>query len=431
RLQAIRTYTEVMDYFPNEIWIAVPALYFRAEAYFENGDDLQGYKSLQAIAEDDGYLKHPLAAGALRRLADNHWANQQFDQAATTWKRAWDSYHKTNRDEAGSAAANLRACYMIQGQFDRLTAFVAKLAEADPQMTECDALLRALSQARSGLHSDHGWNTWYYERFHNDSQARAMMDESRKQIYEWFVATQAQFTNENRLYDYHGALAGFAAEEKVGDAGKHATALCESLKAIRSKPDVAIATARQSINDLAHNGHRPNASRVFETASGIIRSANVNADEKEKLASLLVGTLAERGMRDEAVSLLDLYVDGTRALWAEFSIHERSREWQDALATLDKIENLKQADDLRRARQQRADIYHNHIGEYQKAIEVYRQIADPPGTLWSIQDCQRRDGKTDAAITTLTEIASLFPDQAPRAVFTKAEYYRADGKHKL
>ena len=35
RFEAINTYTEVVDYFPNEIWIVVPAIHFTAEAHFD------------------------------------------------------------------------------------------------------------------------------------------------------------------------------------------------------------------------------------------------------------------------------------------------------------------------------------------------------------------------------------------------------------
>jgi len=431
RQQAIRTYTEVIDYFPDEIWIAVPALHFRAESYFSNGDDLLGYKSLQVIAEDKDYLQHPLAAGALRRLAENQWANREFDKAVKTWTTTWENYHKTNSEEANHAAKKLRDAYVVRGNFDELEQFLKQQAGESGETKLLESYLDVLVRTREKLRGGREWRSWYYGRFHNNSEANAMIEETRKTVYDWFIAREDQFKEAGWEYRFLLAQVSYAAEVRV----ERLEPLVEKVVEIHGerKADIGEVLDRggRLADTLAGLRERDHASRVFESLIKVIRSPRVPEEKKEKHAAVLLLLLARHDMLLEARSLLDLYTDETRRLWAEFGLYSRERHWPDALAVLDAIEKLEQADDLKKVRECRAEIYHFQTRKYDEAIAVYRQIAQPPRTLWEIQDCERLVGRTDDALRTLTEIAAMFPDEAPEAIFTKAEYYREDGKHEL
>jgi len=144
-----------------------------------------------------------------------------------------------------------------------------------------------------------------------------------------------------------------------------------------------------------------------------------------------MGTLSHHRLPDEARSLLDLYVNPIKRLWAEYRVAEAASDWQSALTTLEKFEGTGDANALRESRDKRAWIYKDNTREYDKAIEMYQLLADPPRTLWSIAECHRAASRNREAHNTLAEIAGSFPDEAPRAVLTQAEYHREDGEHKL
>jgi len=431
RNQAIRSYTEILDYFPGEIWLAVPALWFRADAHFENGDDLLGFKSLQEIAKDEDYLKHPLAAGAIRRLADNHWANQQFDLAAKYWLTAWDSYHKTNREEAGKAANLLLGHYILQHKFAEFEALTTRIAEDTRDLIPVEALAKEIGQAQAKMKDQNGWSDWYYHRFFNDSKALMLLDRDRKALYEWLKGRAGVFGEAGRLGLFYETRIRFAMEHKLDQPGPLMKKFIEQLKLMKDKPDESVRLGSSVMGSFARSGHKNEASQVFGHISGTLRGSGMTPEEKQSAAQLLLRSTCRMGMVTEARSLLDLFTDGLQALWAEYEIGEQSGDWPAALKTLDKIEGMNNPAALARARELRANIYHQHTREYAKAIEVYRTIAKPPGTLWNIQDCYRKLGKTPEAINTLDEIAGMFDSDAPKAVFTKAEYYRADGEHKL
>ncbi len=430
RFKAVRTYTEVVDYFPNEIWIVVPALHFRGVAQMENGDDRQAYASFLAITEDDDYRRHPLAAGALRRLADNHWANQQFDEAAKFWLLTWESFHKTNEDEAREAADKLKRCYIFQNQFAALEKFLYQASEAADDAARCEALCRLMLLANDRYRHNH-WMDWYYARFFSDSKARTLKARDQRALLDWFTSKQPLFESADRTWDFRRTAVVFSLWQKIGGPDPWIKALIDQLRSGAADAELTVERGTDLIGQLASHGKRPEASRAFEYLSGSLRSSSLAAERKEELAEQVMGTLAHHRMPDEARSLLDLYVDRVKALWAEYRVAEAGYQWDDALATLDKLEAVNDPKVLRESRQKRAWIYKDHTREFDKAVAVFQQIADPPTTLWQIQECYRAAGKNPQAHNTLAEIAGSFPKEAPRAVFTQAEYRREDGEHKL
>ncbi len=432
RLKAVRTYTEVVDYFPNEIWIAVPALYFRGVAHFENGDDRDGYASFLALTRDDDYLQHPLAAGALRRLADNHWANQEFDEAARFWQLTWKSFHRSNRDEARRSADQLKKFYLFHQRFKELESFVAEQTEvtADDEAARCDVLCGIMNWTSHGYNQG-GWPDWYYNRFYSDSKARSLMARDQRALYDWFVEKQPAFETADRMWEFRRTAVVYALAQKMGEPDPLIRALIDELRSGAADAEKTVERGNDLIGQLAHHGKRTEASRAFEYVSGSLRASSLPPSSKEELAGQLLGTLAHHRFPDEARSLLDLYVDRIKAIWAEYRVAESANDWKNALLALDKLEGVNDAHALRESREKRAWIYKDQTRQYDQAIEMFQLIADPPRTLWQIQECYRAAGRTGEARNTLDEIAGSFPQEAPRAVFKKAEYHREDGEHKL
>jgi hypothetical protein len=262
--------------------LAVPALHFRARAHFENGDDLLGYKSLKAIAEDEDYLKHPLAAGALRRLADNDWANQEFDRAARYWKIARESYRKSNEDEARDAARKLRQHCLFKHDFVAMEALVfADLPAADIQ-ARCDACRGTIGWATSGF--EQSWPNWYYQRSFGESKAKFRMAEDRRAFYGWYASKKPLFAQAGRTWDHQMGQLAFALKNGMKDYDALVTSLIEGIRGMRNDPAKACEKGNELIGTLADARLKNEATRAFECVSGTLRGANLPADEKQKLA---------------------------------------------------------------------------------------------------------------------------------------------------
>ncbi len=76
------------------------------------------------MAEDADYQKHPLAAGAVRRLADNYWKNKQPELAIKYWKQTARDFAGQNDHEARIARRNVIGYYIRNQQYATLEAWL-------------------------------------------------------------------------------------------------------------------------------------------------------------------------------------------------------------------------------------------------------------------------------------------------------------------
>ena len=68
KFKAIKEYDEVLDYFPDDVYFATAALYYKGECYWQAQEFKQAYLAWAEIAEDEEYRKQPWAGTALKRF---------------------------------------------------------------------------------------------------------------------------------------------------------------------------------------------------------------------------------------------------------------------------------------------------------------------------------------------------------------------------
>jgi TolA-binding protein len=386
RHTAIRTFTEVLDFFPEDTWIAAPALYFRAMTRFEMGEDRQGFADLVTMTDHEEYGRHPLAADALVRIADNHWSNRRSRQAVALWTRVEEDFQGQHRDAERTAQSRLLDWALVQGSLDeaweRRRARETRGPEARRDLNATRGLFT------EGIRDLHGrYQSWYFHHIHSEAAGDTLRDRRRDLLYDWFIAKQSDFAAEGQLwdfllarYDFHSRFRTEAMDELLTDT---------------------VAYLRADADDPAR---------------------------RQRRAGELIDRLTRLQRWDNAISLLEFYPDPADRLWRLFSINQRRNAFEENLSILDQITALEDPEQSRRAMRERATLYHRRLSRYEDAIRLYYEINDPPDTLWQIVDAHRRAGQRDAARNVLTEIASIFPDQAARAVFTQAEHHRSDGE---
>jgi tetratricopeptide (TPR) repeat protein len=383
RNSAVKLYTEVLDFYPDTPSVAVPARYWRGQAYADNGDQAAAVADWQAVAEDETAAGHPLAALALERLASDEWARGKWTDAARRWEAICSGYHGVARGTAEDAMRNLMLWRGFQGQWTDLTPLV--------EQARGDARGRA-DLAWHFAHNAWNWsrNEWrrdYLEKAFKGAEVDKRLEQFRRGLVEWFAGLAPLFEGVGRGWDLELAVFGFRRELDA----KQGPALAASL-------------------------------------AGRLRASTVAAAEKERRARGLMDCLAQAAMPVEARTLLDLVTDPVQRLWAAYSIAERTADYKAALSELAQLEQQADPEGVRRAKRTRAYLYKDRTNECEKAIPLFMEVADPPATLWALQECFRRTGKKAEAQQTLTEIASVFPPEAARAMFQKAEYFERDGQ---
>jgi len=375
RNKAIKVYGEVLDYFADQPDAAAPALYFTGLAHVENGDVRKGMQFFKQMVTDPRYQKHMLAAGALRRLADNHWQSKEVDLAIKYWKQTVQDFSQTNPWEAPRARDNVTTYYIKNKDYASIEAWLLTGEDKDKANHRKSVASYVLDVARNSVfpgHLGHYAPTEQKERW-----------EAMKACYQYFQAQKPWFEKANDKWGYFDRAVSFLAQY-YQDKKERDRVVDEAIATIRQDPD------KQRVN----NGY-----------------------------AWLVDRLREGGDFPRALYCAGLITDPPYAAYKEHEVHAAQGKWKEAVGRLQDIEKMPNKDWALRAMDQRARIYRENLGQYEKAIELYRQINQPPRTLWDIQDCFKRWGKVKDAITTLTEIENSFPSDAPRAAWYRARYY--------
>ncbi len=379
RHKAIQTYVEVLDYFGDTIADAAPAIYFLGIAHLDNGDDREGLAVLKEMVDDQDYQKHPLAAGALRRLADNEWRNNKHQQAIAFWKQVVRDFHRTNQHEANQARDNVTDYYIKGQNYAEYEAWLINDDNRDNANHRKWVAQNAWNRAWGNFH--HGWGK--YTNFNRDEKTRDM-----RTFHDWFKAQKLWYDQTNDAWTYyHNAI--YFASQRLYDRKETRRLIDESMP------------LHQAIEDEKARNER---------------------------YAWLADRMREGGDWDSCLYCIGKMTDTLYAGYKRYEMHAARSQWKEALEQLVHLENANNQYWSPRALSERARILKDVLRRYEEAITLYRQIANPPHNLWAIQECFKNWGKLADALTTLTEIENSFPDQASRAAWHKASYLHEAGQ---
>ncbi len=381
RHKAIKTYNEVLDYFADEIEDAAPALYFMGVAHFDNGDVRDGLECMREMVEDEEYREHPLAAGALRRLADNHWSKKEYGLAVKYWKQVCTDFGKTNRHEADNARNNVTVYYIKKGDYAGYEGWLLGEEAKDNAQHRRWVALNAVDRAMWYF----DWNARNYGQFDKDKRHKDM-----GRFYEYLKSRKPWFEKAGDVWSYYDKASRF---------------VCYRYNVKRERDEL--------VDDVV----------------AFIKGVKDPGDANNKYA-WLCDRLRDSGDYDRARYCIEQMTDAPYATYKDYELLARQRKWGRALSRLQDIEKMGNDVWAARALGERARIYKDVLHQYEKAVGLYQKISKPPWTLWQIQECYKRWGKLREALTTLTEIENMFPDDAPRAAWHKAWYYHEAGQTK-
>ena len=302
------------------------------------------------------------------------------------WQQGIDpSFKLTARDDYNEMRDYLAQASTLLGDWNRYESILFDEIAADNPKARTDAVQRSMDWLRNRMY--HVWGSWYYDLYVAEKDREAKRTEWRKQLVVWYETQQALFTAADRQWDH--AVLGFRLwrEYKTEEATKH-----------------------------------------VEGVTTLLRTLTVDDTVRARYARDFAILLCDCRMFDEARTLLEFLKDPIDSLWLTYEIENRADNLPAAQLALEEIVNNKDPAVALRGKKTLAWFHKDRTRQYDKAIALYLDISEPPGTLWSLQECYRRAGKKLEAYTVLTELASIFPSEAPRAVWTHAVYREQDGE---
>lgn len=443
RFEAIKAYTEVLDYFPNDLPFAAPALYYIGAAHWQNGDVDKALKAWAEMAEDEDYSQSRFAATAINQLADALAKRDRRDEAVRYWRQVAVDFRTSNQDAARDAMNRVIHHYIrVSPDEPELREFYKEVHTFDHRPTKVEGEV---------IDSGEYWNevrkrVWDYGRF-NDQQVQ----QRRRYFAYWAEQFEGRFPDWD---DYQLSLAGFY-RQADGDEAAWIKRVDEQFER-KAEPD----DYSRVIKWIEIYQHHPQKVDAYYQKLDFAKMSN---GQIESLMDLAYGKLdnPQLGKRVFGKLRLDKMSDEQRAKLA------RSMWYRDAEA----VERVCQSfDDKDRGRIELLRFYANprtrhvqkglelaeqvigspryanegywHKAQLHKANKQYREaIASfqtfrpenegDPANLFEIADCYMKMGKLESAVQQLGEIEAFFKKHASKAAYRTALYYeQADVKDK-
>lgn len=388
--EALKLYGELVELHPDVGWIAIPAKYRTAVCHLALGDRKRGRREIDAFVGDRTHEGHALMADALDAQAWGLWEERRFGEAMDGWLRILDSrYAASNRDRWNATFELLVVVSLATCDFDRFDEIVFAGVKENDVKGRYERCRWALDCAfRSVVHLHFGYRDRCTERYPDAKERGRKAAEARRRFAHWFEGCRDTYEKSGHGTEY--LFSALRACLYFGSDAETSKRLDDCIVYLRSEKDDGAVNARadEAIGDLLGCGKIDMA----RTVAGLMRGARAQG-------------------------------------WARYTIESRAGDWKAAVQHLEEyIARKPDPAALKRAKWALADICRERTGEVEKAVRLYREIDDPPGTLWALVDCYRRLGKKNEAYATLDEIVSIFDREAPRAVIRQAQYREQDGE---
>lgn len=391
RNKAISVYNEVLDFYPDEISVAAPALYYRGIAHFDNGDYAKGMQSMKELLDDPDYRLEPVAANASIQLVENHWRNKEFDRAAKYLQQIEQDF----REKAPGSAENARNLYgaycMTTGKGqDYAKWYLSAYQAAAEKANKSQQQLRV--DMVNSLYNVVVWNWWGYYQDHMVEKYRGGKkngSDPAEEVWRLMKENKDAYMKSGNEWGFYDRAILLLAGRKIVSDQEFEKLVQEAVGFIAKTPDDEKNKDRQQARYQEMTNKLINGNRLLDASV-----ANSRISDKKIVA------------------------------WNEFRILEKQNKWADAVKHLDSVkENFKtDAEFVTKCNWAKGDVLKDHLKKYDDAIKVFLEISQPPKTLWEIVDCNYRKGDLPAALKGLIEIENAFPDSGAAAAWRRAQY---------
>ena len=430
RFEAIKAYREVLDYFPNVVGYAAPALFYTGQAHWENSDNEKAVAAWAQMAADKEYSQHPLGATAFNELGDYLVKQDKADDAARYYQLVAANF-RTSNGTAANYAIGQTVHYFVRVKMDEpaLRAFYVKVKTFDSQpqrvagdvATSRDYWGRVLDAVKRNQEfpADQPALRDRYLKYWADALDGKFGDWDEYQISlaalrlahekdtpKWIERLDKQFTghqkpgdnarvtqwirlyreHKNKVAEYYG---------KFDFARMNAAQLITLMKT--AYDDVGDAQMGRSVFQRLPLSQLPDAEKVNLARYFWAKSFDIGRDLCQMLQDKELGQM----------ELLRYYAgekDAKNGLPLAEAMAKSPTYSAEALTI-------------------KADLLYA-TKQYEKAIPAYQMCDNPPDNLWKIADCYEKLGKLEQAIGQLREVENFFKQYNAEAALRIAHVYR-------
>lgn len=434
RYEAIKGYNEVLDYFPNAVNYASPALYYIGRAEWQNGNVDKAMKAWIELADDADYSKHPLAADSINELADQLAKQGNNDQAAKYYEQVALTFRASNPLAAFYAIGKMLEQYVhIKPDEAKLRSFYTAVqgfeyAPAKPpadltsdrlywsKIMEAVQRLDEFPETQSGLKQNY-FRYWAkamdgrlgdWDLFQVNLNEIKFLDD--KDGLKWVERTDAQFKANHKPGDWDRVINWMRIYRERKEKAQEYYNMADFAK-MNNETIVEFMKVVYEVFGKPEMGRN-----VFSK----LRVDQMNDNQKQGLARYF-WPVDEQPMMQLCASISDKDLGKMELL--------RYYMWRQ-----DVKKGLALCDELAKAPQFAAEVTCTRAAlfwvarEWAKAITAYQQCENPPHSLWQIAECYMQLNQPAQAINQLREVENFFTDYKAEAAWRIAQVYKRTDK---
>ena len=437
RFEAVKEYREVLDYFPNAVSYAAPALFYTGLCHWENADEEKAMQAWAKMAADEDYSRHPLAAWAINKLADHLATSDELEKAIGHYKQVAVDFRRSSQSAARYA-------------IDKVIAYYVRTAPDEPALRAFYEKVGTFNHSPRKIRDEtlQSRDYWRVVRDHIRRNSRFTDKEAslRERYFRyWAGLMDGKFADWD---DYQIELAGYILtyEKNVANWMQR---LDNQFKS-HQKPgdyDRVIQWIR------VYRAHKPKVMQYYnllqfaKMSNKQIRSLlGVLFDQvgDAKLATSVFGKLKLEDMPDAEkvglahylyhkdaglVKIVCQHIEDKELGLAElFRFYHWAKDAKNGVPLADQVAQIPRF--AQEALYKKAQLLHG-AKKYKEAIAAYQQADNPPDNLWAIADCYARLGQLERAVGQLREVEAFFKDHASEAAIRIARLYKSAGKKQL
>lgn len=430
RYEAVRTFKEVIDYFPDAVLYAAAALYYQGQCHFDNGERLNAVKVWQKMVADTAYAKHILAAPALLALAGELAREEKYAAAVTYYEQAAVEFRYKNPNVAREAIAKVCEIHIrLLPNEKKMNAFYMRVQTTRHHPDKAPDESKYWSDMRAMIHrfaggftaAEQAQRNAYFKYWADAMEGKRLTDNAFRidwayfrlqhegNVDAWIKRLDKQFVDTFKPGNYAQVVQFIQAFGKQKAKVEQYYAKLDFAKMDNTLIDRLVRVLVDSSGEL----------EMARNACAKLNQEQWNDEDRNRF----VDWVQHRDR--EMVELIC-----QRMKDPDFGRHRLLRyyHWR---RIADK--GLPLADEVATVPKYAADAYWmkgellEHSSRWADAITAYRLTNREPDSLFRIAECMRRLGQTTQAIAQLREIENFFAPQAPEAALRIAWIYR-DGK---
>lgn len=400
RNEAIKYFNNVIDIYEDQVWATFDARYWLAQVKLDMGETKSGWAMMEELAEDTDNAKHPLMGHILNSLGWRAWGAFKEFEAQELWRRGTDpAFCEQCRSPWQSCRDGLHLACVVRGDFQVFEDSIFGGVKPEDHKRRADIVRDNTNWIRGELgNGNSGIMRYFSGKYPKDSARAPKLKQFRQNFISWFESKKPEFVADKREFEF------------------------------------------DCIDIRMHYGHE-SKEELLKRIAKLIAKTDAVKDEKVRQGRIdtFIGFYYDFGEYEMALTLADRVKDPLAACWKRYSVCRTAAEhgakgdwWKNCLSHLDEYLERKPTDEgmVKRVKYLIGQLCRDRLGNPQRALKVFSELSDPPGSLWELVWTYRVLNERKKAEMVLNEIASIFTDQAPRAVWTLAQYCEKDGERK-